>query len=449
MVNWCINGFKNGFTLGLEGEPIPWPDPPNSKLVQQNPQTTWELIKDEIKKGFIIGPFKQKPIPGLLCVPINIVEKETSSGLYRLVQDFSYPWEQPDNGINTLVPDKNKRVTYSGMDDIAHFAIKLGTSYAMRIDIKHAFKLLPLAVSQWRLTGFKFKGAYFIQTQTPFGAVASCLHFEWVARLILWVIRHEVPQAFLCSYLDDFWLTQKELKDLQNLANHFYRIVESEMGFPISHNKTLGPATKLDFVGLTADLVNLRISFPEQKRLKALKYIEVLLQAYENNDFVKVKDIERCTGMLNYACQAIPVGRPWLQSGYALQWAGGDNKTWRTVSPLVANNLRMFKQFLNSMNNFFTSVPFLDRLGIRRNCMEVMADASGNKNLGFGCYLPHTGEWFGGWWSETNWFLPQSEGGARFKSSQDHLPIRTIGNSPHIQAIWSKTIWSYGNLVLR
>ena len=83
-----------------------------------------------------MGPFKTKPIPNLLCVPINIIEKETNSGLYRLVQDFSYPWHDDNNGINALVPDKNKKVQYSGIDDIARIALQLGSpSYAMRVDI--------------------------------------------------------------------------------------------------------------------------------------------------------------------------------------------------------------------------------------------------------------------------------------------------------------------------
>ena len=117
MVHWCIDSFRFAFTLGLAGTPTPWPNPPNSKKVQQNPDATWQLIKDEINKGFIIGPFKEKPIPKIYCVPINIVEKEMSLGLFRLVQDFSYPWDDPDNGINTLVPSKNKKVSYAGIDD--------------------------------------------------------------------------------------------------------------------------------------------------------------------------------------------------------------------------------------------------------------------------------------------------------------------------------------------
>ena len=293
--------------------------------MRQYPKITWELIKDEIAKGFILGPFKHKPLQNLICVPINIVEKETSSGLYRLIQDFSYPWGDAENGVNALVPRENKTVTYSGIDDVARMALDLGPSWAMRIDIKHAFKCLPLSPSQWYLTGFTFLGGYFIQTQTPFGASASCLHFERVAQLLTWIIRHEYPSAHITNYLDDFWLTQKTKGQLISLSNKFLQIVESDIGFPISHNKTIGPAQILDFVRLTADLINLRVSLPRAKTIKSLKIINLLLSAHNKNQFVSIKQLETCTGILNYACQAMPIFRPWLQSCYALQWANNDH----------------------------------------------------------------------------------------------------------------------------
>ena len=309
-----------------------------------------------------MGPFKEKPIPDLYCVPINIIEKETSSGLYRLIQDFSYPWDDPSNGINAMVPKKNKKVTYSGIDDVARMALQLGSeSFSMRIDIRHAFKLLPLKPSLWKFTAFKFLNAYFIQMQTPFGAAASCLHFEKTAKLLVWIIQHEMPWSLLTNYLDDFWLTQKTKSQLKMLAFHFIRIVEKEIGFPISHNKTLGPDNILDFVGLIVDLVNLCIHLPEEKRKKSLRILNQIIVAYENNRFVSVKLLERCTGTLNYACQAIPIGRPWLKSTYFLQRTRGNNKTDRTVTKKVAEDLKMFRTFLTSKDHFVTSVPFLDR----------------------------------------------------------------------------------------
>ena len=34
---------------------------------------------------------------------------------------------------------------------------------------------------------------------------------------------------------------------------------------------------------------------------------------------------------------------------------------------------------------------------------------AGNPNLGFGCFLPHTGQWFGQKWTDTDWFTNNLE----------------------------------------
>ena len=45
-----------------------------------------------------------------------------------------------------------------------------------------------------------------------------------------------------------------------------------KIGIPISYNKTLGPATKLNFVGLTADLVNLCIFITKGQMLEITEF---------------------------------------------------------------------------------------------------------------------------------------------------------------------------------
>ena len=166
---------------------------------------------------------------------------------------------------------------------------------------------------------------------------------------------------------------------------------------------------ELNFVELTADLVNLCILLPEDKRLKSLNMIAKLLSAYKKHTFVSIKDFEKCTGMLNYACQAIPIGHPCLQSAYALQWVRGDHTMDHTVSDLVMKDLMMFKSFLSHDDYFVKSVPFLDRLGKLHGALEIKADAAGNPNLGSGCFLLHTSQWFGQMWTDTDWFTNNIE----------------------------------------
>lgn len=406
LVNWCVDGFRNGFSLELTADPAPWPDPPNSKRVRDNPQVTWKLIKDEIDKGSILGPFKQKPrlTKPLLCVPIQIIEKQMSSGLYRLVQDFSYPYDTPHNGINALVPPDKKKINFAGMDDVARMAVQLQNSWAVKLDIKSAFKCLPLRYQEWFLTGFQFQGAFFIQTQIPFGAAASCRNFELCMRLLEWIIKNEYPPALITHYLDDWWLTQKLKCQTLLFMKFFISLVEQDIGFPLSHNKTVGPAQQLDFVGLTANLHTLCITLPADKVAKCLTAINSILESHASGAYVTVKELERCAGTLNFASQALPCARPFLQRVYALQWIANDHKTDRTIPDLVAQDLQMFHKFFTDPTLFSNNVPFLRRLGLENSALEIKADAAGNPLLGFGFFLPATGQWGGHLWSETSWF---------------------------------------------
>ena len=86
----------------------------------------------------------------------------------------------------------------------------------------------------------------------------------------------------------------------------------------------------------------------------------------------------------------------------------------------------MFKTFLTNDDYFTSSVPFLDRLGLRTAPCEILADASGNKNLGFRCYFPKTQQWCGKSWSETNWFKPKSEGGLGLMPANTYTLLRCL-----------------------
>ena len=204
-----------------------------------------------------------------------------------------------------MVPTENKTVSYSGIDDVARMALHLGSpNWAMRIDIKHTFKCLPLTPSQRHLTGFSFRGAFFIQTQMPFGASASCLHFEKAARFLRWIIQNEHPPALITNYLDDFWITQKLKDELAQLANIFTQIIEQEIGFPINHNKTLGASNDAGFCRPHCRLNQPASFVARRQKTKFIKHNQYkLLSAHAEGKLVKVKDLERCTGILNYVCQ--------------------------------------------------------------------------------------------------------------------------------------------------
>ena len=121
--------------------------------------------------------------------------------------------------------------------------------------------------------------------------------------------------------------------------------------------------------------------------------------------FVSVKDLEKAAGTLNFACQALPAGCPFLAHIYALQYARGDHHMPRKIPRAIYDDLLMFWEFLSPDSPIFVrTVPFLRRLGQEKQPVDIKVDASGSSKKGFGCWCD--GRWAQGMWSETGWFTP-------------------------------------------
>ena len=77
----------------------------------QSPLATKEKIENEIPNGRIAGPFSKRPIWNLICSPVGMVPKTTSS--YRLITHLSYP---PSNSVNDFTDNFFSTVQYSSFD---------------------------------------------------------------------------------------------------------------------------------------------------------------------------------------------------------------------------------------------------------------------------------------------------------------------------------------------
>ena len=75
LVNEVVQGFRSGFSLGMDRLPKPRPPCANSKKVQQNQKITEQMIEKEISRGHIQGPFHEEPYPNMVYSPLNIVPK--------------------------------------------------------------------------------------------------------------------------------------------------------------------------------------------------------------------------------------------------------------------------------------------------------------------------------------------------------------------------------------
>lgn len=116
------------------------------------------------------GQFDTSAFPSLQVSPLGLVPNKESD--FRLIHDLSFP---ESDSINSFIDPAACSVHYASIDDAAATITSLGPGiYLAKSDIKSAFRLIPVAISDFELLGFKFNGKYYFDKMLPFGASISC-----------------------------------------------------------------------------------------------------------------------------------------------------------------------------------------------------------------------------------------------------------------------------------
>ena len=405
LVDYVVDGYRNGFMLGMDREPDPRPPCRNSREVERNPHIAEQLINEEIEKGHILGPFDHEPFPGqMVYSPINMVPK--SNGKMRFIHDLSYPWKGTQS-VNSCIPESHCSVQYHYMDEVIEMGIALGKGiFAARVDVAFAFRNQPMHISQLRFLAFSLGNKVYINSSLPFGAGSSCFIWEKIAECLQWVVSNETGCYWISHFLDDFPLLHRTSMSLTKFVHEFYKIME-HIGMPVAVEKTLGPAQIIEYLGLLLDFLNQTIGIPEKKRIKCIELIDTLLRLKSEGRHPTVKMIQKVAGSLNFICQALPAGRPFLCSIYRLtRYPTGVRRAsghHRRISTEVEDDLKMFRSFLQeSAAVSVKTVPFLNKLKVFDHSIQLFADAAGGKKLACACFF--MGDWRQGFWSKTSLF---------------------------------------------
>ena len=180
------------------------------------------------------GLSRHSPLPNM----VNLVPKAGSEGKFRLIHDLSYPYN--DQSVNACILQENASVKYQSIDDVIDMALEIGTStIASCIDVRSAFRNLPLLVLVIFVLSFTLIRLIYINTSVPFGLASSCAIFEKVANILQWIVMNETNARWISHYLNDYILLAKCLSDLCILMKQFKHIM-SWIGMPNCTSKNAG-----------------------------------------------------------------------------------------------------------------------------------------------------------------------------------------------------------------
>lgn len=306
---FVLSGIKNGFKVMDDCAKVDRVNVENyhSVVSPENRSKVEEQLKSEMRSGhYIVTECVPKIVSALAAVP------KPDSEDFRLIHDCSNP---DGKGLNSYAsPD---RFTFESVDS----AVKHITwgSWMSKVDLKSAYRHVPLHPSQYCVSGLKYKFSgdgkftYFYDTRLMMGASESVGTFHRITQSVVRMMEHRTSAKVLC-YLDDFLIIAKS----RRVCSHAKSVLENlllQLGFTINAKKGVPPAQCLTFLGIEIDTLDMSLRIPKTK----LYELQSCAAAWSSRWSATKREIQSLIGKISWAAKCVRAIRPCLRSLIDLQ----------------------------------------------------------------------------------------------------------------------------------
>jgi len=167
------------------------------------PQVVSNYLEEVLTLNRIVElpPGQAKKLDGLQCSPFGVIPKKHKPGKWRLIVDLSSP---EHFSVNDGIAKELCSLTYTSVDDVVACVLKAGKGALLaKMDIKQAYRNIPVHPDDRPLLGMKWQGRVFVDKTLPFGLRSAPLIFSAVADALQWIMqRRGIKDLF--HYIDDF-----------------------------------------------------------------------------------------------------------------------------------------------------------------------------------------------------------------------------------------------------
>ena len=371
ITSYLVNGIRFGFDIRFSGSPFSAlsRNHPSARLC---PDSLSPLIHAEVQSQRVAGPFDSPPFDTFVVSPLGLVPKK-EPGSFRVIHDLSFP---KGRSVNDGILQDDAAVRYETFDHVVSIIQRIGTGALIaKVDIEHAFRIIPVRPEDRHLLGFMFDHKYYFDKCLPMGCRSSCAIFESLSCAIQWIATHKLSIPFISHILDDFIILGPPASSIADLALEAFLLFCRDCGIPIKSSKTVLPSTCVVVHGIEVDTVNMQARLPEDKLTKARS----LLVAFSRRRRVRSRDLQSLLGFLNFACKVILPGRAFLRRLFALLPPYTSySRRFITLSKEARQDIRAWLHFLARYNGvtIFPSPTFQDS-----HTLKLYSDAAGS--LGF------------------------------------------------------------------
>jgi len=341
---YVLQGLEQGFRVGFRYTSNLIPNKRNMLSAVQHPQVVRDYLKEELAQNRVV----QFPKPaakqlGVHCSPIGVIPKKHKPNKWRLIVDLSSP-----NGasVNDGIDKEICSLSYTSVDAVVEKILELGRGALLaKLDIKQAYRMIPVHPQDTLLLGMEWEGFIYIDKALPFGLRSAPLLFTAVADALQWVMQKR-GVSYVDHYIDDFITAGKGGAD--ECSKNFAIMHETceDTGCPIECEKSVGPATQIDFLGIELDSDEMEIRLPADK----LKRLVQMVNEWRGKKACRKRELLSIIGTLSHACKVVSPGRTFLRRLIDLSTRVANLDHFVRLNQAARSDLEWWCQFANQWN---------------------------------------------------------------------------------------------------
>ena len=340
-----VQFLKYGWPGGYVSKTLPEPAVRNHPSALAYQKDVDRFVHKELDKGALLGPFDAPPFYEWSQVSPIMTRPKKDTDSRRIIIDLSYPIGR---SVNDGVPKgvfqgRNFTFQLPTVRDLAARVISNGQgSYLWKADLERAYRQLRNDPLDYPLMGIAHRGRYYVDICPSFGARGSSSAQQRVSQAVCHIMRMEGHDVM--AYVDDFCGAHRSFHDALRAFSMFEGLCE-ELGLRLAPDKSVFPTTKLEWLGIDVDTVQMRLTIPDSK----LREIQALTADWNHKLRASKRELQSLAGKLNHVAQCITPAKKFMARILTTLRACPPHGTIATDAGLRAD-VRWFNQFAAASN---------------------------------------------------------------------------------------------------
>ncbi|QRV84674.1 hypothetical protein RhiJN_26739 [Ceratobasidium sp. AG-Ba] len=307
------SGIRNGFRIGVSSSLSSTTIHPNHKSALDHPDAVLKHIAKEVDLGRYSGPYSPSELFNLIghfrASPLGVVDKASSPGDFRIVQDFSYPRNSSIPSVNSEINPQDFLCTWGFFSDVVNILLSLPEgSQAATFDVDAAYRRMPVHPDDQPHIVVHWDGECWIDHCVPFGGTSSGGIFGRCGDALIHICENKGFGPVL-KWVDDFLFFRSPVpghfphafayseQDIYELA--------AALGVPWKVAKTKPFSEWFQYLGFDWDIPARAVSIPPEKRQKFATKIKNWLSLKK----VSLKSTQSILGSLIHCTLVVNEGR--------------------------------------------------------------------------------------------------------------------------------------------